>query len=367
MTRKPMHAVLPALLALLGGTAAMAQMKTTPSTPRQSADKPIPLDGVSPPRLTGTNAALLYFQAWQSVPQATMQKLGNPDNKAEQVAALEENQRLIEAILTAAETRDCDWGIQYQEGMHALLPYLGALRQSCRAISADVERLVAEGGDENQRAAGRRLAAMVNMSQHVRNDRVLISSLVGVAITVKTLVTADELMQTGALGVEPAQKLVAALRALPKDDPFGTRECIIGERDVFLTWAKRKYTEGDEGGARMIRDMEDMGTSGADDPDVAGMEGEELKKEFERAEQYFTSAYEVWNEPDAAEELQDLADRVQDGDFGAVASVLAPALTTCHKSDTRGRKDLAAAIVTLDAYIRNEGKLPPEFLKKPAE
>lgn len=320
-----------------------------------AVDGAVQIEGLSPPETARQNAALLYFQAWQSVPQATLERVVNERADAK---VLLEHEALVAGLLRAAETEHCDWGLQYQQGLKALVPHVGLMRKTARIIAADAERLMkAEAKDAGE--VSRRLGALVRMSNQLRVDRILISTLVGIAINRLAGATIDPWLDDGTLPMETAQACLNAYRSLPKDDPFGVELGIAGERDWLLSWVRSTY-KGEHAGREFADEMASFVDVTAAGP-VAKQRLEELDEaefaaELERLAPYYGAALKAWNEADASARLESLAEKVTRGEFGSAAPFLAPSLGTVHVSDKAGRAEIERMMKRLTQYIGEGGK-----------
>jgi hypothetical protein len=316
----------------------------------------------TPPALPGkSNAALLYYRAWQSIDDQTRGTLnqGEADD-----ATLAKHQPYIEALLRAAETRDCDWGLRYEEGIELLLPHLGMLRGSARTFKTDAERLLDAGGDENQRQAARRIAALYSMSMHVRGDRILISSLVSQAITSLGNSKVQELLVEGKLTASNAQSILNAMRDLPKEDAFGIKEAVAGERDIFIEWIRDTF-RGDKAGSEFVARMAGMMEAGALTTNhIATLNEKQLGEEIDKGLPYYDQVIKAWDQPDGLAKIESLEADLKGGEYGALATLIMPAFRTAYVSNTRISAETARTIKMIEAYIANNAVLPEEFKPK---
>lgn len=132
------------------------------------------------------NAALLYYQAFllYEKPDETMSKMLE-DFHSGKIGAneviqqhIEKNRRVIDFIVTAADTANCDWGYDYSQGFDLVMPNLAQLRRMSYLIEAEA-KLLGEQGD--YRTALERCLSMHKMALHAA-DRTIIGYLVAIAI-----------------------------------------------------------------------------------------------------------------------------------------------------------------------------------------
>jgi hypothetical protein len=87
------------------------------------------------------------------------------------------NRGAIKFTITASEVQNCDWGLDYSEGMSMVIPHLSHLRNLARLISAEAKVTAAEGDYE---LAFDRCISIMKTAGHIGDD-ILISYLVAVA------------------------------------------------------------------------------------------------------------------------------------------------------------------------------------------
>lgn len=140
----------------------------------------VPLVSAYPPN----NAAVLYYRsclcykadsAMQKVLSDLVEgKIEVDDSIAKYVGS---NRSAIKFTITAADVLNCDWGLDYSEGMLLLLPHLSSIRNLARLVLADGKVAAAQGDYE---LALDRCLSVHKMSGHIGDD-VLVSYLVAIA------------------------------------------------------------------------------------------------------------------------------------------------------------------------------------------
>jgi hypothetical protein len=131
------------------------------------------------------NAAILYYRACLSY-QADEEmegalsdlhkgKIELDDQIREYV---EKNRYVINLVLDASEVRNCDWGLDYSDGLAVLAPPLNVLRKLGRLVIADGKILAEEGDYE---AALSRCLSVRKMGRHV-GEPLIIDYLVGISL-----------------------------------------------------------------------------------------------------------------------------------------------------------------------------------------
>jgi hypothetical protein len=132
------------------------------------------------PRLSD-NAALQYYQAFVTIPamSAEQEKLLEQWDTAQLGVAtsklLDQCQTSFMFLHRAGQRPDCDWGLDYDEGISLHLPHLAKARSLARLAMLDVRRSLAAGHVD---AAGSRVGDVLALGRRVGGDYTLVSVLV---------------------------------------------------------------------------------------------------------------------------------------------------------------------------------------------
>ena len=324
--------------------AAGAVMASTPLTLAQHAE-------VEAPQWRKTseiNAALLYHRAWM-VHDHQFRKIrdmemrddaftdeGQP--RGELLLLLDESQEFVEALLVASKSTWADWGVEYEQGIYALLPHLAHLRNSVRTLNYDAQRRLALG---DRAGAVERAAAIYRIARHSSNDGVLISSLVGVAIAGLGNSAVNTILDSGPISQKEASVLLDAIDGLHAHDALGMRKSMLGEKEIFLNWFEDFMLDPSKNIFQKMGELNSL--TGADFPAMrmAALGKDGMINDVTRAKTFYDEALEVWDTPDAVERLKELEGRVSTGDFGLVARVMAPSLTRSREAENRVMTQLA--------------------------
>ncbi|MEN0020095.1 MAG: hypothetical protein AAF747_04325 [Planctomycetota bacterium] len=297
-------------------------------------------------QLAPQNAALLYWAGFGLLDVDAGAILDAVRGEEEADLDLEEALELldeasggIELVLRASEMEDCDFGVEYQLGFNALLVHLGELRGSARLIAADARRIAMDDeidDDERAEMVAYRMAGLLGMASHLRNDRLLISSLVSVAIASLAESETRFHLEEGSLDHDEAREYLAEImdERFDGDDPFGVISSIEMERDIIQFWFPAALNTED--------DLEEFIGQSVQTGILALADDRSKQLLGEQAARYYDEAIEIWFDDDAAEQLEVLSERVEDGDFGWLASIAGAALTRVYEADQRGRDLLAS-------------------------
>ena len=182
------------------------------------------------------NAAVLYYKA------AVLYEVN--DEMANMLADLQKgeielndkikefvkkNRRIINTVLDASEVKNCDWGMDFSQGLEMDMQPLGSLRKLARLVIADA-KILAEDGDYE--AALSRCMNLYKMARHA-NDRIFISYLIGVAINGLTNNCVNQIMSDMP---QDMQRLTWLKNQLIEIDsiPLSVKPALLGEREAML-------------------------------------------------------------------------------------------------------------------------------------
>ncbi len=299
----------------------------------------------APPPTSVTNAALLYYRYWLVMPDELREALrkeytGKPAwRPGEELAnLLEQNQDIVRGLLKASYVEHCDWGIEIEESINTLLPHLSELRTSTRLLSADARRLMDAGEID---AASERIAALYRMSAHAAREPVLISSLVSLAILSRAGDEVQELIATGSLTATARDMILNAIDTLDQDDPGHLRQAIEGERTIFLGGIRRQFSGPDAG--KHLADAMEQQDWGVPPPVVAAVRAANaamLAQDLSRAEQFYDEVLQVWDQPDALQQITRLEQAVENGRYGRIGPIILPAISRAYQSGVESARKL---------------------------
>jgi hypothetical protein len=357
--------------------AAPAAEQTPPATQTQptdhvklpSASESFLAAGNKPPLLSGMNAANAYLALWDTLPPDGRHAI---DGEATD-SSLAQHQEYIKRLVETAMMDQCDWGLNYEAGFDLLMPQLGIMRSSARTLMADATRLESLSGcgmqvAEYQSEATRRVKAAMHMSQHVRNDRILISGLVGAAMNSLACGWVQERLQSQMLSTESAVQVLSTMRTMNESDLFGMHEAVRGEWDIMNAMLASKFA-GEEGPRRLSEYVVTLSRDGVHPADeaISKMTRKEFDDAIVRMQAFYADSAAAWDKADAQEQLSRLATAVASGEYGPVATRLAAVLDRAWSADKKARDTFATTKKMLEAYIQNDGKMPAEMQKPAAE
>jgi len=292
-----------------------------------------------------TNAALVYWRSWETVPPDAMEKVRDayaadstwkPD--ADVREALDQTGGLVTKAMKASAMPECDWGIEYSDGVGALLPHLGKLRGTARLVLADARRQMVDGKPD---AAAARVAAVVRMGRQTRKDGTLISCLVGHAIVNSAAGELDVLAQ-GGLTPEGKRLVRGALAEFDRQDPFRIIPTLENERRMFL-----ESIVTDLGDPAKRREMLALLAPDSDQESkaaavmIAELSPEQLREDADLARAGYADMLAALSGQGPASRIGEVSAAAKSGKYGHIGRIVLPALDRMAERLEQGRALIA--------------------------
>ena len=181
------------------------------------------------------NAALSYYQAFllYEKPDETTSKMLT-DFRNGKIGAneaieqyIEKNRQVLDFLIAAADTPNCDWGFDYSKGFELTMPNLAQLRRATYLIEAEA-KLLAEKGD--YKMALERCLSIHKMALHAA-DKTLVSYLVAIAISARANGAIQSILKETPEDSEILYRLKEQFIQI--DDKFPLlKDCIVYEGQV---------------------------------------------------------------------------------------------------------------------------------------
>ena len=235
---------------------------------------------------------------------------------------------LVGRLKRAARAQTSDFGLDLSEGMDLLLPHLSSMRNASRVLLAQARRHARSG----EMAEAVVLLDTVNrMALHMKQDRTLISSLVGTSMFRSAGEEIDALAADGLIRPEQARMLLRPLQEADARDPMGITDAIEAERIHMGGWIRtllQKAIEAEQRGdsENSQVDLRDLGL----DLHVKGMAlSDYLEKDMVEYDRYMGEVVEIMgleNEVMAKKRIAELEQHLEDGDHGHLATIIAPSM-----------------------------------------
>lgn len=142
---------------------------------------------------------------------------------------VKKNRLIINTVLDATEVKNCDWGMDFSQGIKMDMPPLGGMKKLSHLIAADAKIFAADG---NYAVAVSHCMNLYRMARHV-NDRVYISYLVGISISNVVNDCLVQIMADMPQDAKNMNRLKADLIEIGSI-PFSLKPAIVGEREAML-------------------------------------------------------------------------------------------------------------------------------------
>jgi flagellar basal body-associated protein FliL len=182
------------------------------------------------------NAAVLYYKAavLYEVDGEMANMLANLQKSKIEIndkirEFVKKNRLIINTVLDAAEVKNCDWGMDFSQGIAMEMPPLGSMRKLSRLVIAEANILAA---DEDYQAAISRCMSLYRIARHI-NDRIYISYLVGISINAITNNCVMRIMSDMPQDIQSLTWLKNQLIEI-EGIPLSVKPAILGEREAVL-------------------------------------------------------------------------------------------------------------------------------------
>ncbi|HYE63687.1 MAG TPA: hypothetical protein VD997_16975 [Phycisphaerales bacterium] len=321
-------------------------------------------DAPRPPK-DANNAAWAYWKAWDIVQTEQDRKrfgelMTGGLSKGQKVLSKEQREELsrrrdyIEAVMQASAMEECDWGARHDKGYTALLPHLGFMRASTRALAMDARRCAEDG---NSVACAERVVAMLRMAHHVSTDKYLISALVGAAVTGTAMNLTEELAKSDLITPAAARLILNELKKVNRDDPWHAYSAIDLERKITMDTFRKDWS-GPDTTRRFIRLLNEISSLRGDGTGMhfprlylLSFNEQKIEREIQRAEKYFDALKGAWSKPNSAVALDELETEARELQFGIVAYVAGGAFSQTRRSMDRSLRQIDRVSVKLRAVV----------------
>ena len=305
--------------------------------------------------VVSSDAAALYtgtFDRWEAQRDDIMKvhqmvHAGLPVTPAME-GVLADLQQVSAQVHKAAAKRSIDWGLDYSKGMAMELPEVMGMRTAGQHVST-LMMVHAAAGDDAE--VVRSFKTLRGMGEHVAEQKLLISSLVGLAIVGMADEGVAQLLDMG-LVTRPMAAGLLPLYRWDGPDPYLLAAAVTKEREVMLEWLEKAIKSGDVQAGSDVRGFLGL-------PDN-GMTNAIVLESIEQARAAYTQLEAAAAKEDAdarVAALKVVEERAQNGEFGLLGSMLMPTVSRCF--ETRDER-LASFAERREALRRiAEGEVEP--------
>jgi len=304
-----------------------------------------------------SNAATWYRRAYERLENITpdewtllieYQKVGGaPSPEVREV--LRRAQPAIADLHRAANQSHSDFGLDYNQGVFMTMPHLNGVRNLLRLTAADAAMRIADGDGAG---AAAEIVSLQRMTDHLSDDRVLISSLLSSALFSMT----DRLITSGfdaaAFGDAESALLLSSVRSFDPRDPFGTVNAMAGEQFIALQ-TMREALAGEDPVA-FARFAEIFAIDEAVAARFKDMRSEEVESELDsygRVMEQYIAAFAAEDPEAARAEIARLDEACMSGELGVFASPFATSFARCYDSLDRSRQMLEDRAESLEKIL----------------
>lgn len=261
-------------------------------------------------------------------------------------------QPILSMMRRGSTQQYCDFDLNRDAGFEMLLPHLSPMRQMAKLMSADAQIHLA---DRDASGAATRIADMYRMSGQFGDDKVLISSLVGQAVFGLSERTLQAGVDAGAFGPADSAVVLSAVNALSKSDPFQYIEGLAGEQELAVAYLTEKFVDSDD--RTLPQELFELND---DDPRAKAfmaLDAQGFQAEIDKYDQFMNEVVEAFAIADpalATAKINELVERVENGEVGVLGQALMPAFGKCLESKLKGEKMLAERVAMLQRMAKGE-------------
>ena len=250
------------------------------------------------------------------------------------------------ALERASRKAHVDWGLDYSKGIDLLLPELSPMQRGAKLLDA---RLLVETAAGNRVGAAAAFSTITRMGAHLGEQKVLISSLVGLSCSRMADKSIGRLIDMGAIDRDMAGTLAEAYGDFDVDDAFDLEAALSNEKNMTLSSIDAILHQSD------IERQEEMAKS-------LGFAGNGfgramLQANLGQAGEAYDAIIAASRLPDGAKALaamEAVQTRAAAGDYGQLAKVLLPACSNCFKARMDALKTFKARRDVLERIASGE-------------
>lgn len=266
-----------------------------------------------------------------------------PHDVAEALQDIESPLNLLEE---AAAKPFCDFGTQLEKGPGALLPHLAGIRKAQRFVLMSA-RTHLDAGDTEEFT--QRIEAAWGMSEDIANGNTVIDALVSAAMFAASEPLVTYALKSDLISDRERSRLFAALEQFEGDDPFFIRGSITRESDVMSQWMRDELfdpaTIAELVAASASESTDDLSPQAKETFEILQMMFNEeiptlfveiadldIQKEIELYEQFMHESAKAFDNREGDLRLNELEAQLEDGKFGLISRLMAPALSRLHQN-----------------------------------
>lgn len=239
---------------------------------------------------------------------------------ADAVKKLEAAQADIESIIRISKMDPADWNVRTrEEGFDAKVPHWNKLGTTARVLFADARRLNNRGQTGDPAAAAERVAAIVRLSQHFKNDKLVGSVRTGRQLAAMGMMEGQRMAKAGKLDEATRKALLDSISPLDNSDPLDMKGALLNESVITREWTKR-ICVGPSAAKTFIAKFapkakpEEIDKSGVNQMDEAT-----LHRQIDSLDLCYKEVIANWDVPEASKAIKTIDEQRKNGDFGGPA------------------------------------------------
>lgn len=313
------------------------------------------------------NAVVLYYKAFLIIKEPIGEvknmlddfRMGKIKSNEKIRQYIEENQRVIELLETAADIPTCDWGHDLSKGFDLLMPELAKIRRSAFLLATDAQILLENG---EHKAALEKCLTMHKIARHV-GDETIISFLVGTSINTVANKRIEDILSDMPDDPETLQWLKSRMVGI-SNDIVSIKAAMTREKEMAVKEIRKEKI------AAVLDAMGEEALSEAANPDVVRKIRNADEKFFADSRSYYTN---VMNDVIVALDLpysqsyvtltalnEHVRKDAKENQAAILTAILTPASTKVCSSETKNKTFFNAIIAAIDVYEAKArtGRLP---------
>ncbi len=220
-------------------------------------------------------------------------------------------QSIVDRLHRASRADRSDFELDYTQGPELLMPHLAPMRGIARHMIGQARQRTLAGDGQ---AAARLMDTSNRMALHLAQDRLLISSLVGMAMLREASETIDFMIEQEQLSARDAAMLLRSFKQIDQQDPMGLRAALETEQQTMGDWVRAQFASP-TGGANVGQLLGQLDPKGLGDVDG-----------YDRAMRDLIDTMDEDDLDKATARLASIDQRLKAGDYGKLAQLLVVAL-----------------------------------------
>lgn len=309
-----------------------------------------------------TNAAYWYQRALervQSLPESQREILNSIDASAgvdslspQARSLLVDLRPALELVRRGSAQQYSDFGLDHSQGIDMGMPHLGSMRQVGNLLGIDAKMRL-ESGDSS--GAAESLATLYRMSDHMCDDRVMISSLVGQSLSSQADGVTQRAIDEGKLNAGDAMTLLKASSRFMPDDPFRYGEAVMAEQEFMISTIEDTLLAAEP--ERTPAELAGQSDGEQIPLELLGMDKDAMRVDMSQLDLMMDRVVEAFLIPDRERgeyELNELMKEVENGEHGVFATFVMPALTKVHERMAESESQLDERMQSLRKIASGE-------------